>query len=74
MPFSSNTNNHARLASSAANLTELITEIESRFPALRKHLRGEDGQIRRFINFYVTRKIFASWVMKNTVFKRVMRC
>jgi molybdopterin converting factor small subunit len=23
------------------------------FPALRQHLRGEDGQIRRFINFYV---------------------
>jgi molybdopterin converting factor small subunit len=41
------------MASSAANLPELIREIESRFPALRQHLRGEDGQIRRFINFYV---------------------
>jgi molybdopterin converting factor small subunit len=34
-------------------LAELVTEIEGRFPALRQHLRGEDGQIRRFINFYV---------------------
>jgi molybdopterin converting factor small subunit len=51
--FQKHTNNTREIASSAANLTELITEIESRFPALRKHLRGEDGQIRRFINFYV---------------------
>ena len=35
----------------AANLPELVTDIEGRFPALRPHLRGEDGQIRRFINF-----------------------
>jgi molybdopterin converting factor small subunit len=27
--------------------------LEGRFPALRQHLRGEDGQVRKFINFYV---------------------
>ena len=51
--FQKHTNNTREITSEAANLPELITEIEGRFPALRKHLRGEDGQIRRFINFYV---------------------
>jgi len=41
------------ISSAAANLSELVNDIEGRFPALRPHLRGEDGQIRRFINFYV---------------------
>ena len=53
MHFRSTPTTSARSLSTAANLPELITEIEGRFPALRQHLRGEDGQIRRFINFYV---------------------
>ena len=51
--FHKHTENTRELESNAANLPELVTEIEQRFPALRQHLRGEDGQIRRFINFYV---------------------
>lgn len=51
--FQKHTNNTREIASAATNLDELITEIEGRFPSLRQHLRGEDGQIRRFINFYV---------------------
>jgi molybdopterin synthase sulfur carrier subunit len=51
--FQKHTNNVREIASAAANLPALVTEIEGRFPALRPHLRGEDGQVRRFINFYV---------------------
>jgi sulfur-carrier protein len=51
--FQKHTNNVREIDSAAANLPELVTDIEGRFPALRPHLRGEDGQIRRFINFYV---------------------
>jgi sulfur-carrier protein len=51
--FQKHTNNVREISSTAANLSELVTEIEGRFPALSRHLRGEDGQIRRFINFYV---------------------
>ena len=51
--FQKHTNNVREISSTAANLPELVTEIENKFPALRQHLRGEDGQIRRFINFYV---------------------
>jgi sulfur-carrier protein len=51
--FQKHTNNIREISSSAANLPELVTDIEGRFPALRPHLRGEDGQVRRFINFYI---------------------
>ena len=51
--FQKHTNNVREIDSTAHNLPELVTDMESRFPALRQHLRGEDGKIRRFINFYV---------------------
>lgn len=51
--FQKHTNNVKEIDSAAANLPELVTDIEGRFPALRPHLRAEDGQVRRFINFYV---------------------
>jgi len=51
--FQKHTNNVREIASAAANLPELVNDIEGRFPALCPHLRGEDGQVRRFINFYV---------------------
>ena len=51
--FQKHTNNVREIDSTATNLPELVTDIEGRFPALRPHLRGEDGQVRRFINFYV---------------------
>jgi len=63
--FQKHTNNVREITSSAANLRELVTDIESRFPDLSKHLRGEDGQIRRFINFYVSmplRRGMKSWL------------
>jgi molybdopterin converting factor small subunit len=51
--FQKHTNNVREIDSAASNLPELVNDIEGRFPALRPHLRGEDGQVRRFINFYV---------------------
>ena len=51
--FQKHTNNVREISSAATNLPELVTEIEGRFPALRQHLRGHDGQLRRFINIYV---------------------
>ena len=38
--FQKHTNNVREIASTAANLPELVTDIEGRFPALRQHLRG----------------------------------
>ncbi len=51
--FQKHTNGERELQSSASHLPQLIEEIEAHYPALRTHLRGEDGQVRRFINFYV---------------------
>src|ERR1700676_3958019 len=51
--FQKHTNNVREIDTAAANLPELVTDLEGRFPALRQHLRGEDGQVRKFINFYV---------------------
>jgi sulfur-carrier protein len=51
--FQKHTNGAKEIESKAANLPELIEEIEVSFPALKQHLRDSDGQVRRFINFYV---------------------
>ena len=37
----------------AANLGELFTVLDERFPDLKPHLRDEAGQLRRFLNIYV---------------------
>lgn len=51
--FQKHTNGAREIESNAANLPQLIAEIETTFPALKTHLRDEQGQVRRFINFYV---------------------
>lgn len=51
--FTKHTNGAREMQSTAANLPQLITDIEASFPLLKQHLRGEDGKVRRFINFYV---------------------
>ncbi|HEY0758336.1 MAG TPA: MoaD/ThiS family protein [Acidisarcina sp.] len=51
--FTKHTDGAREMQSKAGNLPELITDIETSFPLLKQHLRGEDGKVRRFINFYV---------------------
>ena len=51
--FQKHTNGTREIRSEAGNLPQLISEIETQFPALRSHLRDDQGQVRRFINFYV---------------------
>ena len=43
----------AKVSCSAANLNDLFTDLDSKFPDLKPHLRDENGQIRRFLNVYV---------------------
>jgi sulfur-carrier protein len=42
-----------RLLCSAANLGELFSALDAKFPDLKPHLRDEAGQVRRFLNIYV---------------------
>ena len=51
--FQKHTDGAKEINSSAHNLPGLIVDIQNSFPALRPHLRDEQGQVRRFINFYV---------------------
>lgn len=43
----------ARVTCAAANLGELFSTLDTRFPDLKPHLRDEAGEIRRFLNVYV---------------------
>jgi sulfur-carrier protein len=42
-----------KLDCSAANIRELFSVLDEKFPQLKPHLRDEAGEIRRFLNVYV---------------------
>jgi len=42
-----------QLTCDAANLNELFSALDVKFPQLKSHLRDEAGEIRRFLNIYV---------------------
>lgn len=37
----------------AANIKELIAQLEKKYPGIRERLCDESGKIRRFVNFYL---------------------
>lgn len=37
----------------AANLPELLSQLETRFPKMGTHLRDGEGNLRSFVNIYV---------------------
>jgi molybdopterin synthase sulfur carrier subunit len=39
--------------SAAADLAGLLTEIDTKYPALAENVKDEHGKLRRFINVYV---------------------
>jgi molybdopterin converting factor small subunit len=43
----------AKVTCSGSNLDELLSDLDTKFPDLKPHLRDESGQIRRFLNVYV---------------------
>jgi len=43
----------ANITCTAANLGELFSELDHKFPDFKSHLRDESGQTRRFLNIYV---------------------
>jgi molybdopterin converting factor small subunit len=42
-----------KLDCSAANISELFSVLDEKFPQLKPHLRDEAGEIRHFLNVYV---------------------
>jgi molybdopterin synthase sulfur carrier subunit len=43
----------AKVSCAAANLNDLFSALDEKFPDLKPHLRDDSGQIRRFLNIYV---------------------
>ncbi len=37
----------------AANLGDMFSVLDEKFPALKPHLRDDKGEVRRFLNIYV---------------------
>ncbi len=51
--FTRHTEGQKQFASTASDLSSLLTEINTTFPALGTQIKDEDGKLRRFINVYV---------------------
>lgn len=51
--FVRHTDGQKQFDSDAADLAGLVSDMESKFPALGSHVKDEDGKLRRFINVYV---------------------
>lgn len=52
-PLQKITQNKQEVSLEAANIKEVISELENQFPGMKERLLDESGKIRRFINFYV---------------------
>ncbi len=51
--FTRHTDGQKQFSSTADNLTGLVSEIETTFPALATQIKDDEGKLRRFINIYV---------------------
>jgi len=52
-PLRSVTDGEAELSVGAESVGQALTELESRYPAIRARLRDDEGTVRRFVNLYV---------------------
>jgi sulfur-carrier protein len=42
-----------RLDSAASTVAEALNDLTARYPALSRHVRDEQGQVRQFLNVYL---------------------
>ena len=52
-PLRKFTDNANRFATSAKNVGDAITELTAKYPGLKEHIYGSDGQVRSFIKIFV---------------------
>ena len=52
-PLQKFTDNKAKIECGGGNISELIDDLESNFPGIKKSLCDDQGDPRRFLNFYV---------------------
>jgi molybdopterin converting factor small subunit len=51
--FRQHTGNQAHFQCAATGLSDLLDTLGAHFPALKPHLRDDQGRVRRFLNIYV---------------------
>jgi molybdopterin converting factor small subunit len=47
------TDGEPRIQSAGATVAEALAELTTKYPALSRHVRDEQGQIRQFLNVYL---------------------
>ncbi|PSN20794.1 molybdopterin synthase sulfur carrier subunit [filamentous cyanobacterium CCP5] len=52
-PLQKFTNNEAAVTCDGGNIVELLDALESNYPGIKARLCDDQGELRRFINFYV---------------------
>lgn len=52
-PLQKFTNNEATVECDGSNISALMDSLESKFPGIKKRLCDDNGELRRFVNFYV---------------------
>ena len=52
-PLRSVTAGESEVSVGGESVDQVLTELESRFPAIRQRLRDDEGALRRFVNLYV---------------------
>jgi len=52
-PLRKFTNNTSKLELHGATIGELVSELTTQFPDLKKHLLDEKGELRSFVNVFV---------------------
>jgi molybdopterin synthase sulfur carrier subunit len=52
-PLRAATDGAAELQLEAPDVLAVISELETRYPAIRGRLRDDSGELRRFVNLYV---------------------
>ena len=52
-PLQKFTNNEATVECEAASISSLMDTLDSHFPGIKARLCDDQGELRRFVNFYV---------------------
>jgi molybdopterin synthase sulfur carrier subunit len=52
-PLRGVTGGESEVSVDAANVADVLNQLESRFPDIRGRLRDDEGELRRFVNLYV---------------------
>ncbi|MEL6353205.1 MAG: MoaD/ThiS family protein [Cyanobacteria bacterium J06627_28] len=52
-PLQKFTNDEATVECDGKNISDLMEQLEAKFPGIKKRLCDDSGALRRFVNFYV---------------------